>query len=344
MPMHETRPGTAPIFVVGLARSGTTLLAKILNQHAHICMPKETAFINKVFGKRSELGEPSADLAARQNIITALSEIYPADHPAYDLVVQLMSDTDLKERLLQATSYADAYDIFMGSQASAAGKRRWGNNEHGDIFHIDTIMELFPDARIIITMRHPLDYLVSYRDKWRHDARLGDEQRTKRLRSLYHPVTTSLLWLGTAKAAASALKRWPESTILCRYEDLVSRPEEQIKRVCDLIDEPYTPDLLGVSFNNSSKSGSSKGIFSTSVGRWRELLPPADAFVSQMLCAKRLRTFGYQKERIQFSPVGVARHMASGPRHIAKSIAERRGERGPMLRFVLRRVAALVHQ
>ena len=34
----------APIFIVGMARSGTTLLRSILNSHPNIAIPRETTF------------------------------------------------------------------------------------------------------------------------------------------------------------------------------------------------------------------------------------------------------------------------------------------------------------
>ena len=51
-----------PIFIVGMARSGTTLLRSILNSHPNIAIPRETTF----FFLR--------DQYLKQNNITSISE------------------------------------------------------------------------------------------------------------------------------------------------------------------------------------------------------------------------------------------------------------------------------
>ena len=54
--------------------------------------------------------------------------------------------------------------------------------------------------------------------------------------------------------------------LACRYETLVTHPEEEIRRICAFVDLPYVPRL-------------SRGIFSTSIGKRRrpQISPPVEA-------------------------------------------------------------------
>ena len=54
----------------------------------------------------------------------------------------------------------------MNIQMRSQGKSRWGNNVPKDIFNIDKILSFYPDAKILVCIRDPRDFLVSYKHFW----------------------------------------------------------------------------------------------------------------------------------------------------------------------------------
>src|SRR4051794_19692898 len=68
MSSPEPAPGDAPFFIVGSARSGTTMLRMILNSHPLVSVPPESRFITQLWrGHRDvEVKDPLAKLAANQ--------------------------------------------------------------------------------------------------------------------------------------------------------------------------------------------------------------------------------------------------------------------------------------
>src|SRR5438046_8807448 len=127
---------TAPIFVVGTPRSGTTLTSHVIGNHSVVFMAGPTQFLKDIYARRRELGDPAESMAARQAIVARLKTIYvryniDTDQARLD---RMFRDTDLEQRLLAATSYRSILVIFMESQMRWEGKDRWANHVPRDLF------------------------------------------------------------------------------------------------------------------------------------------------------------------------------------------------------------------
>jgi hypothetical protein len=344
----------APIFIVGTPRSGTTLTARILGTHSAVFTGPEASLLSKVYARRATLGDPASDADAMVAVTARLRQFY--DHPrSIEKTERLFAETDLTEALRAARSYRQAFETFMGYLAKANGKRRWATHAHGDVFELEQLFEVFPNARVIVCSRHVLDFLVSYRDKWQRAQRLSEQagEDTKglnardavRLRKLYHPVTTSLLWLGSVRRALAGLQRWGDHMFLSRYEDLVQDPEGHIRKICDFVGVPFESQMVDLAFDNSSRQMGVKGIFNSSVGRWRETLTDSEAFVAQLICAGGMRKLGYERIATRPNPVAVLRYLLGAPIHAVQAVlANRRHRDVPVPVYLAKRLAAFVHR
>ena len=334
-----------PIYIVGTSRSGTTLTKRILNSHSAIFIPAGTDFLQDVYSRRGEIGDPATDEAARAAITERLRTLYARSGRSQDdqrRVDDVLTQRGLAERLSAARSYGDAFDIFMTSQMEWEGKRRWGNTQEHDVFELRRVFDFFPNARVIVCTRHVLDFLASYRDAWMMAARKSNPVSARRFRQLYHPIITSLLWRGSMRSAIAGFERWGNHMFLNRYEDLVREPQRQVRRLMDFIGEDFEPDMLEINFNNSSREISESGIFSSSVGRWREVLPDSDAQVAQWICRAELRRLGYESEKVSAGVCATARHLLTAPVVAGRALAANRNRVGPIVPFLLKRIAAVM--
>jgi hypothetical protein len=59
---------SAPIFIVGTPRSGTTLMARILGNHSILYRPGETHFMQDIYARRATIGDLETDPAARGRV------------------------------------------------------------------------------------------------------------------------------------------------------------------------------------------------------------------------------------------------------------------------------------
>ena len=326
----------SPVFVVGPPRSGTTLTARLLGGLPRLFMPGETHFLEDIYHRR----QSTADLADRlPGVLAGLRTLYgrfnePADQQRIDT---LWEACGFERQLSGCASYQELFGTFMTLQAASAGKTRWGNQVPRDVFELDTIFGMFPDARVIACIRDPRDFLVSYRDKWTIST------EGARLRRLYHPVLTSYLWKASARAVLDGRSRFGSAIHVMRYEDLVGEPASQLRRLCAFIGEEFDPQALRTQFSNSSTGERFTGIATRSAGRWRADLPTEDAYFAQRICGPVMERFGYTPVKLAPDRLKAARIALATPARAISALSANRAKRGATLPYLVRRIRALVN-
>jgi hypothetical protein len=131
-----TSPGlsTAPIFVVGSARSGTTMLRLMLDSHHRISSGEETHFLQQlepVVGKQWRLLDRYG---------------FPREY--------------WLDRLRHL------YGDFQAEYATRRGKVRWADKDPANTLILPFVEELFPDAKYLHLLRDGHDVVASHRDRW----------------------------------------------------------------------------------------------------------------------------------------------------------------------------------
>ncbi len=143
-------PPPAP-FVVGVPRSGTTLLRLMLDAHSELAIPPETHFIPKLI-KLCEKG--SGDM--RENALELITN--HRRWPDFEI-----SAEDLAERLDRA-SKLDATAVvrsFYETYAAAQGKTRWGEKTPQYLRMMGRIARTLPEARFVHIVRDGRDVALS---------------------------------------------------------------------------------------------------------------------------------------------------------------------------------------
>lgn len=332
-------PGnTAPIFVVGPPRSGTTLTATILGRHSRVFMAGENHFFEDIYSRRDALGD-LAEPAARQRTVERLSTIYGRHNQLDDQqrVERLFADRAVVLELESQSTHADMLARFMHVQCPQ--KPRWGNNTPKDIFHIEEILALYPDATVLVCVRDVRDFLLSYKNRWR----TTNVENRERFKSLYHPIVTSLVWRATMSRIPAVRAAVPAGRfMIVRYEELVSDAEVVVRSICDVIGESFEPDMLNVATHNSSSDKQEVGIFSSSVGGWREKLAGEDAWLARWLNRKHLRDLGYPLENpVRARLSRVLLRCLSFPVALVRALRVNASQRGPLVPYLCKRVKAL---
>jgi hypothetical protein len=327
----------SPVFVVGPPRSGTTLTARLLGGLPQLFMPGETHFLEDIYHRHGEAGDCSGHLP---EILARLRTLYGRyDEPDDQRRIDRLRESGAFERGLAACrTPREIFDAFMRLQAASAGKRRWGNQVPRDVFELETIFRMFPDARVIACIRDPRDFLISYRDKWT----IASDGARARLRRLYHPVLTSYLWKASALAILAGKSRFADAVQILRYEDLVCAPDSSLRQLCSFIGEEFHPRLLATQFSNSSTGERLTGISRHCAGRWRVDLPVEDAYFAQRICGSVMERFGYAPVKLVPDPVKTVRLALITPARTIAALTANRSMRGSTLGYLARRVRALV--
>ncbi|MEI7038266.1 tetratricopeptide repeat-containing sulfotransferase family protein [Fulvimonas yonginensis] len=129
-PLSAPDDRRSPVFVVGFPRSGTTLLEQMLDAHPDFRSMDERAFIHELTERMAQVGQR-----------------YPDD----------LADLTQSE----ADQLRAAYFRMVGRVLPDLGRHRLVDKNPLNMLCLPMIMRLFPQARIILCLRHPCDVLLS---------------------------------------------------------------------------------------------------------------------------------------------------------------------------------------
>ena len=241
-------PDRRPLFIVGLNRSGTTLVESILSRHPQVVSRGEMSDVQAI--EAQALRSRRAGPAARNAAMLAMTRDWIAAQ-AESLVKRRNAEVDPSIRIVTDKLPENAVRLGL-------------------------IARLFPQARIIYVRRHPLDAGMSnYFQRFAHGQGFSTRldwvgARTRQI------ADAMLLW-----------KQALDLPILdVGYEALVADPEGQSRRIIDFAGLDWRPECLEPNRTQRSVLTASQWqvhqpIYTGSVDRWRRyeqwLAPMIDA-------------------------------------------------------------------
>ena len=205
-------------FVVGVGRSGTTLLRLMLDAHPELAIPPETHFVPELVARarvRAEIGDLVAEIVAARN------------WGDFGLDAGELHD---RAAALGHTDPASLLRCFYSLYAERQGKPRWGDKTPSYVKRMRLIADLLGEARFIHLIRDGRDVAVSRRRRG-----MGDQK----------PVTDAAeRWQRRIMRARQQARRLGGRYLELRYEDLVIDPEPALRRVCELVELDFDPAML----------------------------------------------------------------------------------------------------
>jgi hypothetical protein len=307
------------IFVVGNPRSGTTMMGRILGNHPSVyTFPNEIHFFENLWATEDadrglSISEAS-DLAARLLCIANDRFFSQGDRRRFDEKARLII-----QNVNGSTHYpASIYEAFLRYITAENKKTIPCEQTPGYVYYVREILSLFPDARIINMVRDPRDVLLSQKNRWkRRFLSYKKPPRKAALRTWlnYHPISTSGLW----NAATRATNVFADDKRVCvvRFEDILSKPREELQRICLFIGIPYQENMLDVPKVGSSLIAdrpNQRGIDRERTANWRNGgLNSAEIFINQIITARRMRELGYAPVKVFPSPFALVFYVVIFP-------------------------------
>jgi len=287
----------APVFVVGMSRSGTTLLSAMLSAHSRLdCGPEShllSAHRRLPPEEQAGLVDPSTwpDRAA-----DFVADLENRGHRIIEAFGLTRSDT-LSWLADRPPSIAAILESLTAQHAERVGAARWVEKTPRHLLTLETIREAWPEAFVVRIVRDPRDVALSLTGMpFAEDTQVGNLVR------IDYDDRHSRHFFAT-----------DPRVMTLRYEDLVTEPGRELGRVCDFIGEDYEPGMLDrrdsaadVIAEHEWWKGSVSGALDTSrVGRWRtEMSSEVQRFAALHL-ARYLDEHGYEGSRRPAARVAV---------------------------------------
>jgi len=225
-----------PVFIVGMPRSGSTLVEQILSSHPDVYGAGEVKYLSRALGQ--------------------LRDRFPS-LPKYPEMVGKITPAQLE---IVAKNYQQALSTGAGSAKRITDKLLT------NYFFVGLIHLLFPKAKIIHTQRDPVDTCLSgftklFKDDMPHSYDLSELGR-------YYGKYRDLMkhWE----------KVLPEGTLTTvQYEDVVADTEKEAKRLIEFLGLPWNDKCVDFHKSDRPVKTASvaqvrKPIYKTSVKRWEK--------------------------------------------------------------------------
>ena len=287
-----------PCFIVGNSRSGTTMVGRILNNHATIFTFKEIHFFESLW-----MPDDTGNYIDHEQAIKLAARLLTIQRDGF--LVQGKPERFIEEakKCIGANKKYTSEDIFsrfLEYETKLNGKSISCDQTPRNVLYIKEILELFPNARIINMVRDPRDVLLSQKAKWKRKY-LGAYQipLSEAFRSWvnYHPIVIAMLW----KASISSANKFNGDTrvLFLKFEELLIDPEEKVKEICGFIGVDFQHRMLQVPQVGSStgKDDKSKiGFNKNKVGTWQKGgLNDTEIYLCEKIVGKEMESLGYSR-------------------------------------------------
>ena len=225
-------------FVVGMPRSGTTLVERILSGHSDVSSAGELGYIGALV---KSMGKSSTQRILDTETIDASSNI------------------DFKQLGYQ---YIEQVKAVVGTNEKFVDKMPL------NVLYVGFILQTLPQAKIVCLDRNPLDTIMSnFRQLF--TANSGSYNYA------YDLITTTQYYIEFYKLSRLWQKLFPDNFYIVNYEKLVNTPEIEAKKLIEFCDLDWQESCLTIEKNTAPVATASavqvrSPISNKSIGNWKK--------------------------------------------------------------------------
>ena len=228
--------GQRPIFIVGLPRTGTTLVERIVSSHSQVYSAGELSALSGAIGRM--LQRAGTRLEGWGGYGAALSHL----------------DGESIAREYLALSYSRRGD-----------RPRFCDKHPANFFYCGLILRAFPDAHIVHLTRHPLAACYAiYKTRFNNAYPFA-----------YDLDELADFYIGYRRLMAHWHRVLPGRILDVGYEDLVTAQEATTRRLLEYLELPFEPACLQFELNPAPATASASAVqvrqplYSSSLHQWQ---------------------------------------------------------------------------
>lgn len=272
-----------PIFLVGVPRSGTTLLQRILDAHPDVAVAPETFFVRRFADRRKHYGK----LGDPRHLEKLLTDLIATPEFAEMGLDSAEFRSAVRGFASPSLEYHEVFAAWLDAYRARRGKRIVGEKTPNHLLAMRRLEDWFPNARFVHVVRDPRAVTESWRGvPWTNGSLEADAEVWRR-------------YLETSR-------KEPPRRATChviRYESLIANPESETRRLCEAIGLKFHAAMLR--FHEVSaeavnverepwKAEALKPLSVTGVDRWRERLTADEVARIESVVCFEMRRAGYR--------------------------------------------------
>lgn len=296
------------IFIVGASRSGTSLLRHLLERSPRIALARENHFLGHLRASEGaryyfrRAGDLSSDDTMRAIVDMIYSGEYGRQSHLRELstywkwLVETIPRDEMEARLLSAErTERGLFTAFLRAYADHRGRAIMGEKTPAHVAYVDTLLEWYPNGRVVHMLRDPRAVYVS--DLRRRRGKLRRPYSwLARVPGLLPPailLQTAWVWSGAYRRAGVYAKRYPDRYKLVRFEDLVREPDRTLRAIYAFLGVAMPDNATDVSVVSSGFQLGQHGVDAGAADRWREHIGSVGRHTLELLLRRPMKRAGY---------------------------------------------------
>jgi hypothetical protein len=267
-----------PLIVLGVRRSGTTLLRVMLDRHSELAVPDESYFVPQLADRHRGRVDVGGFLDDLRRLPTLLEWDVPLD--------------DVAKRLRPGMQSGEAIAAVYEAYAERRGKGRWGDKTPLYMQHLDLLERLFPTALFVHLIRDGRDAALSF-------LAVPEGIMT---RTWAHPRSAAdfaCQWRSEIGAARRLGGRVGSGRYLeVRYEELVAGPSAALEEICSFAGLAFEAEMLDyageVDVSTKPHQQSLARPPTPGLRHWRGEMAASDIAAFEAVAGDLLQELGYE--------------------------------------------------
>jgi hypothetical protein len=267
----------APVIVLGVGRSGTTLLRVMLDRNSELAIPYESFFVPQLahrHGRHPELEAFVDDLGR----FAQLREWG-------------IAPDDVRARLRAGMTTGEMIAAIFETYAERQGKPRWGDKTPLYMQQLPLLESLFPSAVWVHLVRDGRDAALSFLE-------LPEGFSGKTWAQPRTAPQFAARWRTEILSARRLGSHVGDRYLELRYEDLVTEPEQALRRVCEHAALPWEPGMLDhTRASDTAHMPEHRNLAqppTPGLRDWRSQMSRDDALAFEQVAGDVLRSGGYE--------------------------------------------------
>jgi hypothetical protein len=284
---------TAPVFIGGAHRSGSTLLTDLLGVHEELSPVYDTEFViqmaEALFASPELSGDQIVDrcmsiidtfsqhLPLRPNESSSTERYHHGHHHlmfdrdhAFRATIDMLAEGG---RIHPLVAFKNMIDTIFAAHCAVDRKERWINKTHAYVRCLPFLSACFPGMKFLHVVRDGRDIACSLK------ASEGDD---------YDLVWAANEWRESVLSGLDFMEANPASAHVVRYEELLLQPVETLNRALTWIGEETT----GATILDSWCGGMGQ-LRESSMGRWLRELTDEERDIYWQINGDLLEAIGY---------------------------------------------------
>ena len=290
MPMSSRPVPRHPVFVVGMPRSGTTLLSRLLGAHPGLVMAPETHYFTRCW-----TGVPVADTADALRMLDRLFQ----QPGVQDMALTPEEKARVRDHVQSAPdpTHGDVLRALLDTYAARSGAPAWGEKTPDHLRFVPEMTRQFPEAVVVAIVRDPRDVCLSLQSMPWSRATLPEQAWT---------------WRTYARLVEQYRHDYEGRFYALRYEDLIAEPKASLRDVCAFLGTSFQSVMLGEQEEDMTqpfdaerepwKAKSTRPIDASNREKWRTQMPEAERVIVERIAGRWLAANGYARPPTDWRP------------------------------------------